>query len=203
VNRKATAPRSLPPERSRRPRDLIIDPNPGGSKFFIDVANKNVQLLGERRQQQRDRSDRERHHHGKRGCRGRILQHQADDNTTILSQLVFTLVDPNLLSDFFRGQLDDPGNVTISVTDNQGNAAQDFVFPIANAKSGLRAYWHRLAPRGDDQERSISNPSFKEVKQIELSGQGVPVSTPEPATLALAGAGLVGLGLARRRRRAV
>jgi PEP-CTERM motif len=181
---------------------FIIDPTPGGSKFFIDVANKNVSSFS-----------------------GSVGNNNASDpivnvatvgnvdtgagfanikptnNSTILSSLIFTPVDPNLFSDFsFRGQLDNSGTVTLTVTDNQGNPSQTFPFLITNANQDF----DRIGIVSLDGETiktvEIANPSFKEVKQIEFSGANVPVTTPEPASLAVLGGGLLGAAMLRRRR---
>src|SRR5207249_7765362 len=109
---------------------FMVDPDPGGEKLFIDVANKNV-------------SDFE----GFVGANNSGVPHVGIHTTgnvntgsgfaTIkpskggsLTELVFTPENSNLFADFsFRGQLNEGANgtVTVTVQDNQGGATQTFI----------------------------------------------------------------------------
>src|SRR6476660_7477421 len=153
------------------------DPDPGGSKLFIDVANKDV-------------TDFE----GFVGANNSSAPH-VDIHTTgpvdtgsgfanikpvkdgSLTQLIFTPENGNLFADFsFRGQLNDAANGTVmlSVQDNQGNPAQIFVFtglggPNDFARQGI------ISLDGETIQSVTLTSDFKEVKQIEFSGAGVVV----------------------------
>src|SRR5437868_15011551 len=108
---------------------FIIDPNPGGEKLFIDVANKDVSDF-----------------QGFVGANNSSAPHVGIHTTgnvntgsgfaTIkpikngsLTELVFTPANSQLFADFsFRGQLNAGANgmVTVTVQDNQGNPEQVF-----------------------------------------------------------------------------
>ena len=179
--------------------NFIVDPDPGGEKLFIDVANKNV-------------SDFE----GFVGANNSSAPH-VDIHTTgnvntgsgfatikpikdgSLTELIFTPENPNLFADFsFRGQLNDAANgtVTVTVQDNQGNAAQIFIFtglggPNDFARQGI------ISLDGETIQSVTLTSDFKEVKQIEFSfAQG---GVPDSGTTAmLLGTALAGIGLAGR-----
>ncbi len=93
---------------------FIIDPNPGGDMFFIDVANKDVSSFS-----------------GMVGSNvsGPVVNVSTIGNVDtgsgfatikpvmsgVLTQLTFTPVDPNMFSDFsFRGSLKEAGSLAPS-----------------------------------------------------------------------------------------
>jgi len=177
-----------------------IDPDPGGSKLFIDVANKDV-------------SDFE----GFVGANNSGAPH-VDIHTTgnvdtgsgfanikpikhgSLTQLVFTPENGNLFADFsFRGQLNAAagGTVTVTVQDNQGNPAQTFTL-TGLGKNKDFARQGIISTDGETTKSVTLTSDFKEVKQIEFSfapGQHVPDSG---ATAMLLGGALAAIGLVRR-----
>src|SRR5207248_7388524 len=109
---------------------FIIDPNPGGEKLFIDVANKDV-------------SDFQGFVGANNSSAPHVGIHTTGNVDTgsgfanikpikggSLTELIFTPENPNLFADFsFRGQLltDAGATVNVSVTDNLGNT-QTFAF---------------------------------------------------------------------------
>lgn len=177
---------------------FIVDPNPGGEKLFIDVANKSV-------------SDFE----GFVGANHPSAPH-VDIHTTgnvdtgsgfaniksikdgLLTQLIFTPANPNLFADFsFRGQLegDANGTVTVVVQDNQGDPFQTFAFSGLGANADF-ARQGIISLVGETIKSITLISDFKEVKQIEFSlAHVVPDSG---ATVMLLGAALCVLGVARR-----
>ena len=116
----------------------------------------------------------------------------------ILTSLTFTPRDANLFSDFsFRAQLLAEGDVFITVLDAQGNAPQ--IFSFLDRKD---TDFTRIGIVSVDGETiksvQILSDGFKEVKQIDFSGEGVH-NVPEPTTMLLLGLGLVGLaGVGRK-----
>src|SRR6478672_11651995 len=124
----------------------------------------------------------------------------------LLTDLIFTPDDPTLFSDFsFRGQLEKDGFtgiVNVNVTD-QNDVVFNLVF---TGLAGPNSDFARIGVVSLDGETIKSleivtpgSESFKEVKQIEFSGSGIPVEpVPEPSTLSLIGLGLLGLGAIRR-----
>src|SRR6266480_7278652 len=156
---------------------FIVDPDPGGQKLFIDVANKNV-------------SDFE----GFVGANNSSAPH-VDIQTTgnvntgsgfanikpikdgSLTELIFTPENSNLFADFsFRGQLNDAANgmVTVTVQDNQGNPAPMFILtglggPNDFARQGI------ISLDGETIQSVTLTSDFKEVKQIEFSLAGARV----------------------------
>ena len=170
---------------------FIEDPNPGGAFFFIDGANKDVASFT-----------------GQVGGQntGLIVNVQAFGNVDtgngyanvkpvkngILTELIFTPDNPNLFSDFsFRAQLLASGDVTITVLDAQGNPSQTITFEDRSDQDFSRIGVYSLD--GETiQSLTISSDGFKEVKQMNFSGEGVS-NVPEPATMLLLGSGLIGL----------
>jgi hypothetical protein len=177
---------------------FIVDPNPGGEKLFIDVANKNA-------------SDFEGFVGANHPSAPHVGIHTTGNVDTgsgfanikpigggLLTQLIFTPQNPNLFTDFsFRGQLeaDANGTVTVVVQDNQGDPFQTFAF----SGLGKNADFARQGIISLDGEtiKSITLISdFKEVKQIEFSfAQAVP---DNGATVMVLGAALGALGICRR-----
>jgi hypothetical protein len=94
------------------------------------------------------------------------------------------------------------GTVDVNVTDQAG-----MVFPLVfTGLARPNADFARIGVVSLDGETiksaeilTAGSESFKEVKQLEFSGAGIPV--PEPAGIALFGAGLLGLGAVRLRKR--
>jgi len=176
---------------------FIIDPDPGGEKLFIDVANKNV-------------SDFE----GFVGANNSSAPHVGIHTTgnvntgsgfaTIkpikggsLTELVFTPENSNLFADFsFRGQLNEGANgtVTVTVQDNQGGATQTFILTDLGTNSDF-ARQGIISLDGETIQSVTLTSDFKQVKQIEFSfAPGVP---DNGATVMLLGGALAGLGLVR------
>jgi hypothetical protein len=177
---------------------FIVDPDPGGAKLFIDVANKNV-------------SDFE----GFVGANNSSAPH-VDIHTTgnvdtgsgfatikpvkdgSLTELIFTPEDPNLFKDFsFRGQLlaDADGTVTLTVQDNQGNSPQTFTFTGLGSNADF-ARQGIISLDGETIQSVTLTSDFKQVKQIEFSF--VRVVPDSGATAMLLGCGLAAIGLVRR-----
>jgi hypothetical protein len=172
---------------------FIDDPEPGGAFFFIDGANKDVASFT-----------------GQVGGQstGVIVNVEAFGNVdtgngyanikpankdVILTKLIFTPVDPNLFSDFsFRAQLLAVGDVIITVQDPNSIFSQTIKFENRSDQDFSRIGVYSLD--GETIESvTISSNGFKEVKQINFSGEGVVNVIPEPATMLLLGSGLLGL----------
>jgi hypothetical protein len=120
-----------------------------------------------------------------------------------LTDLIFTPADPTIFGDFsFRGELLAAGFVTVTVTDNQGNPPQTFVFgPFKKDED-----FGRQGVFSTDGETiksveitgAIALGGFKEVKQIEFSLASGAQIPDGGATVMLLGAALSVLGVARR-----
>ena len=181
---------------------FIIDPDPGGEKLFIDVANKNV-------------SDFEGFVGANNSSAPHVHVHTTGNVNTgsgfatikpikngSLTELVFTPENPDLFADFsFRGQLNDAANgtVTVTVQDNQGNSAQVFVLtglggPNDFARQGI------ISLDGETIQSVTLTSDFKEVKQIEFSLAGQHVVPDSGSTVMLLG---VALGAAEVLRRSI
>ena len=178
---------------------FIVDPNPGGEKLFIDVANKNV-------------SDFE----GFVGANNSSAPH-VDIHTTgnvdtgsgfatikpikngSLTVLTFTPENPDLFADFsFRGQLqrDAGGTVTVSVTDSLGST-QSFTFTGLghDADFGGPNGIGIISLDGETIQSVTLMSDFKEEKQNRFSfAPGVPDSG---ATAMLLGSALAGIAFMR------
>lgn len=156
---------------------FMVDPDPGGEKLFIDVANKDV-------------SDFE----GFVGANNSSAPH-VDIHTTgnvntgsgfanikpvkggSLTELTFTPEDGNLFADFsFRGQLNEGANGTVIVTvqDNQGDPAQMFTFTGLGTNADF-ARQGIISLDGETIQSVTLMSDFKEVKQIEFSLAGARV----------------------------
>jgi hypothetical protein len=129
-----------------------------------------------------------------------------------LTELTFTPANPNAFSDFtFRGQSIDAQNVELIVTDNQGDAPQDFFFDFTKSNEDFGPFGITAANPHLDSIKSIElidTGGFEEAKQFTFSpsslGKGGGGGVPEPASWAtmLMGLGAVGAVL-RKARRAV
>ena len=160
---------------------FIVDTDPGGSKLFIDVANKNVSdFEGFVGKNNASFPHVDIHTTGNVDTGSGFANIKPTNKDTLLTELIFTPEDPNLFADFsFRGQLNAGANgtVTVTVQDNQGNPAQIFIF----TGLGTNADFARQGIISIDGETIASitlTSDFKEVKQIEfsLSGVGIPDS---------------------------
>ena len=176
-----------------------IDPDPGGSKLFIDVANQ-------------DASDFEGFVGANNSGAPHVGIHTTGNVDTgsgfanikpvkngSLTELIFTPADPNLFADFsFRGQLNAAagGTVTVTVQDNQGNPAQTFTL----TGLGKNKDFARQGIISTDGETILSvtlTSDFKEVKQIEFSLAGFRVPD-SGSTVMLLGVALGGAEVLRR-----
>jgi hypothetical protein len=112
-----------------------------------------------------------------------------------LDSLVFTPQDPTLFRGFsFRGQLDEGSTVKLTVLDNQGNPAQDFIFPVQNTNENFGPF--AVISNDGETIKSIKlSGAFKEQKQTEFLR-----AVPEPETYAMLGFGLALIGIGARRR---
>ena len=178
---------------------FIIDPNPGGEKLFIDVANKDV-------------SDFQGFVGANNSSAPHVGIHTAGNVDTgsgfanikpvkngSLTELIFTPENPDLFADFsFRGQLesDAGGTVTVMVVDNLGST-QTFTFTGLGANADF-ARQGIISLDGETIQSVTLMSDFKEVKQIEFSfAPGVPDSG---STVMLLG---VALGAAEMFRRLI
>ena len=153
---------------------FIVDPDPGGEKLFIDVANKNV-------------SDFQGFVGANNSSAPHVGIHTTGNVNTgsgfanikpikngSLTELIFTPENPNLFADFsFRGQLNDAadGTVTVTVQDNQGHFPQVFVFPGLGGPNDF-ARQGIISLDGETIQSVTLMSDFKEVKQIEFSLPG-------------------------------
>jgi hypothetical protein len=179
---------------------FIVDTDPGGEKLFIDVANKDV-------------SDFQGFVGANNSSAPHVGIHTTGNVNTgsgfanikpikngSLTELIFTPEDPNLFADFsFRGQLNRAaeGTVTVTVQDNQGNAAQTFTFTGLGANSDF-ARQGIISLDGETIQSVTLSSDFKEVKQIEFSFAGNHVVPDSGPTAMLLGGGLAAIVLVRR-----
>lgn len=127
-----------------------------------------------------------------------------------LTYLLFTPVDGDAFSGFsFRGQVLTPNQLlTVTVIDNQGDAAESFNFtiPTANADFGRLGIIANTAGKTIKSVSISSAGGFKEGKQYVFTlaedGGGSGSNVPEPAAwmTMILGLGLVGAGMRRRAR---
>ena len=151
---------------------FIVDPDPGGEKLFIDVANKNVSdFEGFVGKNDSSFPHVDIHTTGNVDTGSGFANIKPTNKDTLLTELIFTPENPNLFADFsFRGQLNDAANgtVTVTVQDNQGNAAQTFTLtglggPNDFARQGI------ISLDGETIQSVTLTSDFKEVKQIKFS----------------------------------
>jgi hypothetical protein len=122
-----------------------------------------------------------------------------------LTDLTFTPADSLAFGDFsFRAQLLTDSDITLKVTDGQGNPAQTFdlgaIFGPFKANQDLTRMGIISLDGETIKSVEITDASgFKEVKQIQFSPAGA-TTVPLPPAIALFGSGLIGLGLLSRRR---
>jgi hypothetical protein len=179
---------------------FIMDPNPGGEKFFNGDANKDVtSFVGTVGGQ----------HSGPEVMveaigpvdTGAGFANIKPVKDGVLVSLTFTPADGNLFKDFsFRGQLVDDalGQVIVSVQDNQGGLPQDILFTGLGSNADFARIGIVAVAGSGETIQSVSLTSiFKEVKQIEFS------LVPEPQTYAILGLGLALAGIALRRRHGI
>jgi len=177
-----------------------IDPDPGGSKLFIDVANKNkTDFKGFVGANNSSAPNVDIHTTGPVNT-GSGFANIKPIKDGSLTELIFTPADPNLFADFsFRGQLNAAagGTVTVTVQDNQGNPAQTFTL----TGLGKNKDFARQGIISTDGETILSvtlTSDFKEVKQIEFSFAGGHVVPDSGPTAMLLGGGLTAILLVRR-----
>ena len=170
----------------------MIDPNPGGVKFFNGDANKGVpSFVGTVGGQ----------HSGPMvtvSTVGKVNTGAGFSNITpvkggSLTMLTFTPEDAKLFSGFsFRGQLlsGAGGTVTVTVQDDQGDPPQTFTFTGLGKNADFARIGIIAIPGSGETIKSVTLTSdWKEEKQNEFT-----LAAPEPASLALLGIG--GLGIA-------
>jgi hypothetical protein len=177
---------------------FIVDPDPGGEKLFIDVANKNVSdFEGFVGANNSSAPHVDIHTMGNVNT-GSGFANIKPVNNGSLTQLIFTPENANLFADFsFRGQLerDANGTVTVVVQDTQGNPAQTFTFSGLGANADF-ARQGIISLDGETIQSITLMSDFKEVKQIEFSfARAVPDGG---ATVMLLGAVLGVLSILRR-----
>lgn len=181
---------------------FIVDPDPGGTKFFLGEADHDInQFTG---------------NVGENG-EGPLVEVQSVGNVDIgsgyatikpanestLTSLIFTPTGDTKFGDFsFEGQMNGTGDVSIRVIDQAGVVFL-FNFFIDQADR----LFDRIGVVSNDGEwiRSVEiltavTGGFKEVKHIDFSEQANPI--PEPSTFTLLSAGIIGVTLLRRRAKA-
>ncbi len=174
--------------------DFIIDLNPGGVQLHNSDAYSDVTTLDSHV-----------------GTNGPLVTINTVENVNsgagfatikpikdgILTSVTFIPADPTLFGDFsFRGQLLSAGDVTLTVTDQNGDPPQSFTFGIAHANQDFS----RIGIISTDEtikEVNISSAGFKEVKQIDFS-YAPGVTVPEPGILILLGIAMTGVAVASR-----
>lgn len=181
--------------------DFIVDIDPGGDMFFIDLANKNVSSFTGKVGNQTTGPVVTVDTVGNVDTGSGYANIKPADST--LTDLIFTPADATLFGDFsFRGQLDAEGSVTVTVQDNQGGALQVFPFTglPANADFGRIGIIAKTGTGETIKSVKISSNSFKDVKQVDFSSaEGGDGQIPEPTTMLLFGSGLLGLAGLRKK----
>jgi hypothetical protein len=177
---------------------FIVDPDPGGEKLFIDVANKNVSNFEGFVGANNSSAPHVDLHTTGNVNTGSGFANIKPVNNGSLTQLIFTPENANLFADFsFRGQLerDANGTVTVVVQDNQGDPSQSFTFTGLGANADF-ARQGIISLDGETIQSITLMSDFKEVKQIEFSfARAVPDGG---ATVMLLGAVLGVLSILRR-----
>ena len=179
---------------------FIVDPDPGGLKLFIDVANKDkTDFKGFVGVNNSSGPNVDIHTTGPVDT-GSGFANIKPVKDGLLTELIFTPENPNLFGDFsFRGQLNDAadGTVTVTVQDNQGHFPQVFVFPGLGGPNDF-ARQGIISLDGETIQSITLSSDFKEVKQIEFSFAGGHVVPDSGPTAMLLGSGLAAIGLVRR-----
>lgn len=183
------------------------EPNTGEFKFFINGANKDVSdfsgLVGSN-----NSGPTVNVHTIGNVDTGNGYANIKPIKDGSLTDLIFTPENDKLFSDFFfRGQLLDDGDITLKVTDAQGDPTQIFTFANIKANADFGALGFLLDMAFPNDKRTIKtvellSEGFKEVKQIDFSYAVAPV--PLPGSFVLFGVGLIALGAvaASKQRRA-
>ena len=179
---------------------FIVDPNPGGEKLFIDVANKDVSDFQGFVGANNSSAPHVGIHTTGNVDTGSGFANIKPTKGGSLTELVFTPADPTLFGDFsFRGQLNGAagGTVTVTVQDNSANPPQTFTF-TGLGKNKDFARQGIISLDGETIQSVTLTSDFKEVKQIEFSLAGGHAVPDSGATAMLLGSGLAAIGLVRR-----
>ena len=177
---------------------FIIDPDPGGEKFYNGDANKNVSSFVGSVGSQSGGDAVKVDTIGNVDTGAGYSNIKPANKDTILSQLTFTPADGNLFNEFsFRGQLLDAagGELKITVVDNQTSSSQEFTITGLGGPNDF----NRVGITSVDGStiKSVTLTSvFKEQKQNEFS-YATPV--PEPSTYIAAALLLIPLLVQARR----
>jgi hypothetical protein len=176
---------------------------PQDQKFFIDVANQNVNSFS-----------------GKVGGSQAglpVVNVTAVGNVNTgagfagirpvsggtLTSVTFTPANPNGFNDFsFIGQVLKSGTVTVTVQDNQGDPAQHFDFPITKKSVDFSRIGIAAKAGSGQTIKSVTISDPQGLKEIALVGFSPAAAVPEPAGMTLLGLGVAcvaGFGWRRRK----